>query len=562
MGGNGSLLVDPKRNCYCSTIEIMENGDMVIHNLPAYRPLSPLPNRLRFGAIVLAALIFAFALTALAPTRAQGNEACPSSWPIAAQDGTMVDGGHGIIEYSDFHTDSEGRAWFVILSTDSNGNTVGRANPADDRYETGYAPGVAGLAILYRQGRPVAEPECWRFDPADDDSSLDPPVAGRRPYSFSHHGITLDDPWRWLQDPNYPDVDDPAVLAYLRAENSYFNAVMGPYQGLIDTIFNEIAQRQPAALASLPGKDGDWYCQWEYGEGSEYRQWYRWPASDPSAREGPTGNAVMILDEVALAEGQEFFRLGTLQVSNSGSLMASSTDTTGAERYTLVVKNLDTGELLSDVITDMRGHPVWSPDDSSFFYTALDETGRTYQVRRHVLGDPSANDVVVHEEMDSGLFVWVGDTDSGEYVLIATLDHVNTEYRLLAAADPTAEPVLVAPRRAGHEYYVGHQGDRFIILTNDNHPNRRIATAPEHDPTPASWQTLLQGSESLYIRDAYLTRDYVAVNERIDGLDQVRIIDREGRSTHVEFPGAAYQASIASDPEFDGGILSSFSIPP
>lgn len=486
--------------------------------------------------IPVAVAMIAIALTANGVAAAPP---CPSSWP-----GSGFDDG--------FFTDSDGREWFVFLSTDSNGYTVGRAYPSDDRYELGYASGVSGLAILYRWGQPVADPECWEFDPSDDDddSTLLPPIAGQRPYSFTHHGITLQDPWRWLEDE-----DDPEVLAYLRAENSYYNAVMGQYQGLIDTIYNEIAERQPAELVSLPQKLGDWYYQSRHEEGSEYPQWYRWPASDPNAREGPTGNTVLILDVAALAEGFEFFRVGSLTLSKDASLLAYSTDTTGEERYTLVVKNLDTGELLGDRIEDMRGGVVWSPDASFFFYAALDENGRTHRVLRHVLGEPVGSDVVVYEESDPGFFVGVGNTSSGEYVIIAAGDHVSTEYRLLAVDDLTAQPVLVAPRRAGHEYYVDHQGDRFVIMTNDNHPNSRIVTAPEHSPTQASWRTLLQGSESLYIENFHLTEDYIAIDEKVNGLDQVRIIDRAGRSTHVQFPDEAYTAYIALDPEFDVNVL-------
>ena len=384
---------------------------------------------------------------------------------------------------------------------------------------------------------------------------IQPPVAGERPHSYTHHGITVEDPWHWLEDEDYPEVDDEDVIAYLEAENEYFDAVMAPNQDLIDTIYGEIEGRQPAELTSLPRKGGDWYYQWRYGEGSQYREWLRWPASDPEAREGPTDNAELFLSEPDLAEGHEYFRLGTLTISNEASLAVYSTDTNGQERYKIAVKNLETGELLSDVIEDTRGRVVWSSDDSSFFYTALDETGHPFQVRRHVLGTSADADTVVYEETDPGFFVWVTDTNSDEYVIIGAGDHITSEYRLIPADDSLAEPVLVAPRREGHDYSIDHQGDRFVIMTNDNHQNFRIATASEDDPTEDAWETMLQGDESLYIQHFHVTEDYVAVEERIDGLDQVRIIDRAGNSTHVEFPEAAYTAYIQFDPEYEENTL-------
>ena len=365
----------------------------------------------------------------------------------------------------------------------------------------------------------------------------------------------MEDPWHWLEDEDYPTVDDEDVLAYLEAENDYFDATMAPYQDLIDAIFEEIEGRQPVELTSLPRRRGDWYYQWRYGEGSEYRQWLRWPASDPDAREGPTDNVQVFLDEPELAKDLEYFRLGSLSVSNSGSLLAYSTDTNGAERYTMAVKDLETGELMEDKIEEMRGRAVWSPDDSSFFYTSLDENGRPWQARRHVVSEPVESDTVVYEEANAGFFVGVSGTNSKEYVIISAGDHVTSELRLIPAGDVTTEPVLVAPRRSGHDYSMDHQGDRFIIMTNDNHQNFRLAIAPEDNPTEAAWETILQGTESLYIQHFHVTEDYIAVEERIDGLDQVRIINRAGESTHVEFPEEAYTANIQFDPEFDENTL-------
>ena len=403
--------------------------------------------------------------------------------------------------------------------------------------------------------KPTAEPTPEPDPTAEATPEPSPPIAGERPHSYTYHGITVEDPWHWLEDEDYPTVDDEDVIAYLEAENDYFDAKMAPYQDLIDTIYAEIEGRQPAELASVPRKGGDWYYQSRYGEGSQYREWLRWPASDPDAREGPTDNVEVFLDEPALAEGLEYFRLGSLSVSNDGSKVAYSTDTNGTERYILVVKDLETGELLPEEIEETRGGAIWSTDDSSFFYTFLDETGHPFQVRRHIMGGPVEDDTVVYEETDAGFFVWVTGTNSEEYVIIGAGDHVTSEYRLIDADDPAAEPVLVAPRRPGHDYSIDHQGDRFVIMTNDNHQNYRMAIAPEDDPTEEAWETLLQGTESLYIQYFHVTEDYVAVEERIDGLDQVRIINRAGESTHVEFPEEAYTAYIQFDPEYDENTL-------
>ena len=377
-----------------------------------------------------------------------------------------------------------------------------------------------------------------------------PPVAGQRPHSSTHHGVTIEDPWHWLRDPGYPTVNDADVLAYLAAENEYFEAEMSPHKELMDTIFEEIKARQQPDLSSVPWKRGDWYYQWSYQEGSQYRVWLRWPTDGPGARETATADAHKILDEPALAEDYEYFRLGSMSVSNGGSLLAYSTDTDGSERYKIVVRDLDTGEMREDEIEGTIGTAAWAADDASFFYAVVDENWRPWQIRRHTLGQPAERDSIVYEETDPGFFVGLSITTSREYILIGAGDHVTSEVRLIPASDPGSAPILVSPRRTGHEYSVEHQGDRFIIRTNDRHKNNRLATAPADDPGEGAWTPLVDPSDSHYIRSHEAFEDFIAVEERIEGLDHLRLIDRAGESTYIPFPESAYTVHVATNPEF------------
>ncbi len=384
---------------------------------------------------------------------------------------------------------------------------------------------------------------------------ITPPVAGQKFHSFTHHGVTIEDPWHWLRDPDYPTVDDEEVLAYLNAENAYFEAKMDPYKELTDTIFEEIKGRQQPDLASVPWKDGEWYYQWKFAEESQYRIWLRWPADGADAREAPTADVETLLDEPQLAEGLEYFRLGSLSVSNGGSLLAYATDTDGSERYKLVIRDLATGEMLPEEIPNVIGRLVWSADDASLLYTVVDENWRPWQVRRHVLGQPVEQDTVVYEESDSGFFVGINESASREYILIGAGDHVTSEVRLVPAADPGADPVVVAPRRANHEYSIDHRGDRFIIRTNDTHKNTRLATAPGNNPTEAAWQPMVDASDDHYITGFDTFQDFIAVEVRIDGLDHVRLMWRDGSEKSVDFPEEAYSASVGQNREFQTDTL-------
>lgn len=382
-----------------------------------------------------------------------------------------------------------------------------------------------------------------------------PPVAGQKPHSFTRHGVTIEDPWHWLRDPKYPMVEDAEVLAYLAAENEYFEAAMLPHKDLVETIFEEIKGRQQPDLSSVPWKRGDWYYQWSYQEGSQYRVWRRWPTDGPEARVAPTDDGSTILDEPGLAEGLEYFRLGSFSVSNGGALLAYSADTDGSERFRMVVKDLNTGELLGEEIEGTIGSAVWAADDTSFFYTLVDENWRPWQVRRHVLGEAADNDSVVYEETDSGFFVGLSVTTSKEYIIIGSGDHVTSEIRLIPATHSDSPAILVSPRRTGHEYSVDHQGDRFVIRTNDTHKNTRLATAPNNDPGEWAWSPLIDASDSHYIRAFKSFRDFIAVEERIDGLDHVRLIDLVGESSYVSFPESAYTVHLDTNPEFQTDTL-------
>ena len=378
----------------------------------------------------------------------------------------------------------------------------------------------------------------------------DPPVADRRPYSYSHHGITVEDPYHWLKDASYPQVDDPEVLAYLKAENAYFESMMAPRRELVEVLFEEIKARQQPDDASVPWREGGWYYQWRYEKDGQYSKWQRWPIEDPDAGLGPTENTREILDEPALASGREYFRLGALSVSNAGRLMAYSTDTNGSERYRLAIKDLASGEMLEERIDDTLGAAVWDADDSALLYAVVDDNWRPYQVRRHVIGQPVASDSIVYEERDPGFFVEVSQSASKQYLLIHTANNVTSEAYVIPADGSDTQPVLVAPRRERHEYQVDHQEGRFVIRSNDKHKNFRLVTAPEEDLSESAWESLLEGSDELYIRDFSVFADFIAVVERVKGLNRIRLIDGSGHSTYVELPEAACAVGLGDNLEY------------
>ena len=372
------------------------------------------------------------------------------------------------------------------------------------------------------------------------------PIAVKRPTVTTHHGIEVTDDYAWLRDPGYPEVTDKAILAHLEAENAWFKARMAPLQPKIDALFTEMRGRIKEADKSVPQKDGDYLYWIEYEEGAEYKKWWRKPVAG--------GADELILDEVALAEGHEYFRLGAISVSHDGRLLAWAVDDNGSERFTARVKVIATGEVLPDEIPGTLSGLIWVAGGADrswgLVYSLANEQWRTDNVRLHWLGQPITEDIELFHEDDEGFRVGASLSANEEWLILSTGDHETSELRLVPAADPLAAPVLVRARQPGVEYEVDVRNDTLFIHTNDTHENFRLATAPLD--RPGEWTTLIEGSDAFYLTGFELFRDFYVVEGRVRGLDQieVRYYDDPTRIEPITFPEASYDAGLAENPEW------------
>ena len=264
-----------------------------------------------------------------------------------------------------------------------------------------------------------------------------PPTADQRPYSYERHGLTIEDPWHWLRQ--YPDVTDPDILAYLTAENDYFAAWAKQHRALIDELFEEMKGRIKEDDSSVPISDGEFLYWWAFTPGAQYRTWYRKPAAG--------GPDQILFDEPAEAEGKDYFRLGALEVSPDGKLLATLTDDNGSERFQLRIRDLSTGEVIESVTDVGIGEPVWTSDSAGLVFTEVNDNWRSYRARYHRLGRPAAEDVTLYEETDElGFSVGVGKSQDRTLIFIATGDNATSEVRFVSADDPSQPLTLISPR--------------------------------------------------------------------------------------------------------------------
>jgi len=368
-----------------------------------------------------------------------------------------------------------------------------------------------------------------------------PPAAEQRPYSYERHGVTIEDPWHWLRDPKYPDVDDPDVLAYLKAENAYFDGWKAQHQGLLDTLFEEMKGRIKEDDRSVPLRDGDWMYWWAFTPGAQYRTWWRRPVRG--------GADEVLFDEPAEAEGKDYFRLGALEVSPDGKLLATLVDDNGSERFQLRIRDLATGKDIETVTDVGIGQPVWTSGSDGIVFTEVNDQWRSYRARFHRLGTPVAEDITLYEEVEElGFSVGAGKSHDKSLIVISTGDNATSEVRFVGADDPTRPLTLISPRKANREYHVDAAHGKLWIHTNDDHVNFRLAEADI--ATPGEWRTVIAGSDRVYLTGVTAYRDHLAISSRVDGLDQLRLRTYSGDEQRIPFEEASYTAFFHGNPEF------------
>jgi oligopeptidase B len=368
-----------------------------------------------------------------------------------------------------------------------------------------------------------------------------PPQAEQRPYSYERHGVTIEDPWHWLRDPKYPEVDDPDVLAYLKAENAYFDGWKAEHQGLLDQLFEEMKGRIKEDDSSVPIRDGDFLYWWAFKPGSQYRTWYRKFVAG--------GDDEVLFDEPVEAEGRDYFRLGALEVSPDCKLLATLADYDGSERFELRIRDIATGKDIETVTKVGIGQPVWSSDSAGIVFTEVNDNWRSYRARYHRLGRPAEETVTLYEETEElGFTVGIGKSHDRSTIFVSTGDNATNEVWFVSADDPAQPLTLMSRRKPGREYHPDAAHGKFWIHTNDDHVNFRLAVA---DPAKAEeWETVIPGSDRVYLTGVTCYRDHLAISSRVEGLDHLTLRAYAGEETRIPFAEASYSAFFMGNPDF------------
>ncbi|HEY0018618.1 MAG TPA: S9 family peptidase [Longimicrobium sp.] len=372
-----------------------------------------------------------------------------------------------------------------------------------------------------------------------------PPVARVIARTDTMHGDVRVDNYFWLRERQNPE-----VIRYLEAENRYTDTAMAPTRRLQETLFQEIMGRTRQTDTNVPDRMGPYLYYSRTEEGKQYPIFARRRGSMEAPEE-------VLLDANQMAEGKRFFSLGGFEVSPDHGMLAFSVDTTGSERFTLMVKDLRTGRVDPEHVDSVYSGLAWAADNRTLFYTKTDSAHRPDRVFRHTVGTPAARDQLVFHDPDVLFRVGVYRTRDNAYVVIASGGFTTSDARVVPADRPGEPFRLVAPREKDVLYTVEHQEGRFVIRTNaDGANNFKLVTAPESDPSRANWRELVPERPTVLLATFDVFRDYLVLYERTDALRQIRVRDIRGGGEHViAFDEPVYTAAPGSNPEYDTRTL-------
>ncbi len=376
--------------------------------------------------------------------------------------------------------------------------------------------------------------------------TLSAPVAKKLPKKLKKHNEIRIDDYYWLNDR-----ENPEVIDYLNQENSYYDAMTAHTKDFQKQLFEEMKGRIKEDDQSVPYLYNGYYYITRYEKGQDYPIYSRKKGSLDAPEE-------ILFNCNELAKGHTFFQLGGLSVSPDNRFASFGVDTVGRRIYTIKIKNLETNEILPDVIENATGGSVWANDNHTLFYTRQDKvTLRANQIFKHKLQTSADQDILVFEEKDETFNVSVGKEKSRKYIVIGSESTMTTEYRIVNSDTPDAEFKVFQPRVRGLEYSISHFGDSFYILTNkDKATNFKLMKTPENATEKKHWKEVIAHRDDVLLEDIEIFSNYLVVEERSNGLNHIRIMPWSGEGEYyLPFGSETYNAYTTTNVDFDTDIL-------
>lgn len=385
--------------------------------------------------------------------------------------------------------------------------------------------------------------------------SVETPVARKLEHRHEAHGHYREDPYQWMRlsdeqkEAKDPDEQTREVIGYLNSENEYREKVTAHLCDFENKLFEEIKSRIKQTDMSVPYLNNGYYYITRYEEGKEYPVYTRRKGSQDGPEE-------ILLDVNSMAEGYEYYHVGSFEVSPDNQWIAYSVDQVSRRQYTIFFKNLHNGEVLAESIPKTSGNIVWANDNKHLFYSVKDKALRDYKILRHELGTSVSHDVEIYHEKDEAFHVFVFKTRSEHFLVIGSSATLSNEFRILEAAQPLGEFRLFHPREPKLEYEIDHHDNQWYVLTNaDGAFNFKVMHTPVGQTDRAYWRDYIPHKDSVFIEGIDCFRDFIVIEQREGGNTRIRIRDWSEIEHEIAFEEKSYTVEMSANPEFDTHMI-------
>jgi oligopeptidase B len=376
------------------------------------------------------------------------------------------------------------------------------------------------------------------------------PIAELKEHFRTVHQDTIADPYYWMYDFFGKGPDSQKVVNYLEAENAYLKAKMAKTEDFQASLFEEMKGRIKEKDESVPYLKNGYYYYTRTEDGQQYYKYCRRKGTMESPEE-------VLLDVDAMAKGKEYFAVSGFEVSPNNKLIAYGVDEVSRRQYVIHVKNLETGEILSDKIINTEGDAVWANDNKTFFYTAKNPvTLLSEKIYKHMLGSKAESDVLVYQENDKSNYIGVYKSKNDKWIWIYSSATLSSEIRFLDADKPNDKFNVFQAREKDVLYEVVALEDKFLIKTNLNAVNFKIMECPLNKTTKADWKNYIKHDPAVLIEGVDPFKNFIVIQQRKNGLTQLRVKNTtSGAEYLIPFDEKTYSAGISQNAEYNTDVF-------
>jgi oligopeptidase B len=371
------------------------------------------------------------------------------------------------------------------------------------------------------------------------DATPKPPVADKRPHSIvAPSGETRIDNYFWLRDDSRKS---PEVLNFIAAQNRYADAVLAPIKPLEDKIYAELSGRVPPTEDSVAYQKGGYWYYTRFEPGKDYPIVARRKGSMQAPEE-------VLLDEPTMATGSAYFDVKYFAVSPDGRRIAWTEDRVGRLQYKLQVKDIASGRVLTDTVSNVAQDFAWADDNTLVYIDKDPVTLLNKTVKTHTIGAPAPDDKTIYEAPDTSFYITVRRTADDKYLCIDEHSFVSNEGHCARTQGPLAFD-LIAPREQGIHYDEDHIGDHWVIRTDWNAPNYKLMTVSDTQVSKgrAAWTDLVPTDRDTFIETFKPFDQFVAIEERRGDNKIIRLRMNDGSTRDVTADEPAYVMALGSN---------------